>query len=159
MWFLPCMFLVFLIFGNIQKIKSNFIISLLTILLLFLGYLLGVYTNCNFLWSFDVVLIALSFYSFGFYAKKVILSLFNKKFVFLLLLSFIIHISCYLYNSKIDMYRSIYGVFPLFIVGGISGSFFWISFFKLLPCANFLSFLGRNTITVYGLNQPISTPL
>lgn len=70
MWFLPSLFLTFLIFYWIQKIKNSILKIILCLTCITIGFILPKVFNVYFFWSFDVSLVGLTFYAFGFYTKK-----------------------------------------------------------------------------------------
>ncbi len=152
MWFLPALFLTFLFFSLIQKIK--FFFAQLTFLGVFIvvGFILPSIFNIHFLWSFDVALVALFFYSLGFYFKSYLINLSLKKSWFFIIIFGIIHFALFSLNSKVDMYRSIYGSEILFVVNGVSGTIFYLMLVKSVPIFKFLSYLGKSTIPILALH-------
>ena len=151
MWFLPTIFLTFLLFGLILKIKNKFLHYSVLIMSIVLGFLIANFSKVYLFWSLDVALVSLFFYSFGFYAKDFIKS--NKKKGVLSLLTLgIIHLAVSLFLlQKIDMYRSTYGNEILFLLNSLVGFLFWGSLFKNFLLLKFLVFLGKNTIPILAL--------
>ena len=151
MWFLPTIFLTFLLFGLILKIKNKFLQYSVLVMSIVLGFLIANFSKMYLLWSLDVALVSLFFYSFGFYAKDFIKS--NKKKGVLSLLTLgVIHLAVSLFLlQKIDMYRSTYGNEILFLLNSLVGFLFWGSLFKNFLLLKFLVFLGKNTIPVLAL--------
>ena len=82
MWFLPTIFLTFIFFGLILKIKNKLLQYFVLIVSIILGFLIANFYKVNLFWSLDVALVSLFFYGFGFYAKDFIKS--NTKKVSLL---------------------------------------------------------------------------
>ena len=152
MWFLPSLFLTFLIFYWIQKIKNSILKIILCLTCITIGFILPKVFNVYFFWSFDVSLVGLTFYAFGFYTKKIILQKSQKKEYLLILFFLIVHsILSFLIVQKVDMYRSIYGNASLFIINAISGVLFWLLLIKNFNKFTFLSFFGKNTIPILAL--------
>ena len=152
MWFLPSLFLTFLIFYWIQKIKNSILKIILCLTCITIGFILPKVFNVYFFWSFDVSLVGLTFYAFGFYTKKIILQKSQKKEYLLILFFLIFHsILSFLIVQKVDMYRSIYGNASLFIINAISGVLFWLLLIKNFNKFTFLSFFGKNTIPILAL--------
>ena len=151
MWFLPTIFLTFLLFGLILKIKNKFLQYSVLVMSIVLGFLIANFSKMYLLWSLDVALVSLFFYSFGFYAKDFIKS--NKKKGVLSLLTLgVIHLAVSLFLlQKIDMYRSTYGNEILFLLNSLVGFLFWGSLFKNFLLLKFLVFLGKNTIPILAL--------
>ena len=151
MWFLPTIFLTFLLFGLILKIKNKFLQYSVLVTSIVFGFLIANFSKMYLLWSLDVALVSLFFYSFGFYAKDIIKSN-KKKSVLSLLILGVIHLAVSLFLlQKIDMYRSTYGNEILFLLNSLVGFLFWGSLFKKFLLLKFLVFLGKNTIPILAL--------
>ena len=151
MWFLPTIFLTFLLFGLILKIKNKFLQYSVLVTSIVFGFLIANFSKMYLLWSLDVALVSLFFYSFGFYAKDIIKSN-KKKSVLSLLILGVIHLAVSLFLlQKIDMYRSTYGNEILFLLNSLVGFLFWGSLFKNFLLLKFLVFLGKNTIPILAL--------
>ncbi len=153
MWFLPSIFLTFLIFWLIKKFiqnkKKQFLVIIISVLI---GFLIPRFTNINLFWSLDVSLVSLIFYTFGYYTKNYLF--FNKwkgeKTSFFIL--GILHLIFSLFLlQEVDMYRSTYGNEFLFIINALVGVLFWCNLFKVLPIFKFLSFFGKNTIPILAM--------
>ena len=148
MWFLPTIFLTFLLFGLILKIKNKFLQYSVLVMSIVLGFLIANFSKMYLLWSLDVALVSLFFYSFGFYAKDFIKSN-KKKDVFSLLILGVIHLAVSLFlMQKIDMYRSTYGNEILFLLNSIVGFLFWGYLFKNFLLIKSLVYFGKNTIPI-----------
>lgn len=153
MWFLPAIFLNLLIFGFVRKIKKIMYQVLCVLLLVFAGFLIPKVLEIHLVWSLDVSLVSLFFYTAAFYLKDFFLN--NKKnnegvIIFVL---FLAHLICsFTLFNKIDMYRSTYGNEFLFLINASIGISFWVLFFKKVKRLNFLSFFGKNTIPVLALH-------
>lgn len=152
MWFLPTLFLTFLFFTLIQKINRINIQLIVLIILIAIGFFLPYVFSIHFIWSFDVALVALIFYGLGFYFKKFLVDLNKKKTWIFILIFGIIHFALFSLNSKVDMYRSIYGNKFIFIINGISGTVFYLMFFKSIPIFKFLSYIGKSSIPILALH-------
>jgi fucose 4-O-acetylase-like acetyltransferase len=153
MWFLPCLFLTFVLFWLIRKITKNTAIRLILIITsVILGFLIPRLTNITLFWSIDVALVSLLFYALGFYSKKIWLYKQIKReylFTFLLL---ILHVTCSIYFlQKVDMYRSIYGNEFFFVFNAIVGVLFWCQLIKILKKLKVLAFFGKNTILILAM--------
>lgn len=151
MWFLPTIFLTFLLFGLILKIKNTILQYSVLVMSIVLGFLIANFCRVYLFWSLDVALVSLFFYSFGFYAKDFIKSNNNKGVLSLLIIG-VIHVAVSLFLlQKIDMYRSTYGNEILFLLNSLVGFLFWGSLFKNFLPLKFLVFFGKNTIPVLAL--------
>ncbi len=153
MWFLPCIFLVFVFYGLLQKIKNNILKHTLLIVVGVLGFSWFKMTHIHLPWSIDVAFVALLFYGIGNLLKKWIIAISNKTAILAMISLFVIHVVTFYYNPlKIDMYRSIYGSELFFLISGITGSIAYILFFKLVPIFKFFSYLGKHTIILLAMH-------
>lgn len=153
MWFLPSIFLTFLIFWIIKRIiKKERNRILLSIALGIIGFVIPKIWDVNLIWSLDVSLTSLTFYVFGYYSKKYWV---YKKFEWektSLFILFILHILCSIFLlQKVDMYRSTYGNEILFILNAFVGILFWCNLFRVFKFLSFLSFFGKNTIPILAM--------
>ena len=151
LWFLPCLFLSFLLFGFINKINNVFIQNIVLVFLIGFGFIYPHYFEFKLPWSFDVACVSLIFYKAGNYLKNKLVALNSNKISFWLIGVLFLCTFLSLLNSKIDMYRSIYGNEALFIITGISGTLFIILLFKKIRFPNVFTFLGKNTIPLLAL--------
>lgn len=151
MWFLPTIFLTFLLFYLLQNIKSKVLKISLLFALILIGFTLPLITGVKFMWSLDVALVSLFFYSIGFYIKPFIDLQLKSTFWVLTIFFGTVHFYFFTINFKIDMYRSIYGNEILFLLNGVSGTLFYISLFKIIPKFNLLGFIGKFTIPILAL--------
>ncbi|MFK8058749.1 MAG: acyltransferase family protein [Polaribacter sp.] len=153
LWFLPSIFLSFLTFGMITKLKKKYGQILVIILLISLGFCIPRFFEFRFIWSIDVSFVSLFFYAIAFYLKDFFLFKKIKREIIMLFFLGLLHIICAFYiNQKIDMYRATYGNEFLFLLNAIIGISFWVLFFKKIKKINFLSFLGKNTISILALH-------
>ena len=151
LWFLPALFLCFLIFHFIQKIKNKNVKIISLIALPSIGFIYPYFIDFHLIWSFDIALVASGFYAIGYYIRKKLLDV-ELKMAWLWILIFgFIHLITYDLNIKIDMYRAIYGNELLFFLHGLIGSFFYILLLKKLPTIPFLSLLGKMTIPILAM--------
>ena len=152
MWFLPCIFLSFLLFSIVQKIQHKVLRISFWLLCIVFGFTYPMYSNFHLPWSIDVACVSLLFYGLGFYFKNKIHHLKkNTKVYIVLIFAFIVSVTAGMLNSKIDMYRSEYGNLFLFIISAFSGVLCFTLLVKQIKFHKFLSFLGRNTIPLLAL--------
>ena len=148
-WFLTCIFLVFLIYYALLRIKNKILFVVALTLLVFIGFAWPKAVGVHLPWSLDVALVATGIYSVGHHVKTWMIHMEIRKQAIWMLLLFSIHISSFLLNTlKVDMYRSLYGQELLFLISGISGSAAYILLLKTFPILKFLSYLGRHTIVL-----------
>lgn len=157
MWFIPSIFLTFCFFYIIRFLKLLYLQLILLFSFILIGFLLPYLSEKSFVWSLDVSLVALIFYSLGFYSKNTLINLNKVKSWFALIIFGVLHISCYSFNGKVDMYNSIYRNEFIFILNGISGTLFYLFLFKNIPIFSFFSFLGKSTIPILALHLRVLT--
>lgn len=149
LWFLPCVFVVFILAALIQKWTSVVGQYLLTGLLIALGFTWAYYSGLHLPWSIDVAMVALFFYFVGGKFKSLFIQWNKMTSLLVLLLAMAIHVGAFYLNSgKVDMYRSIYGDPLWFLISGLFGSIGYILLFKVLPIGGFLTYIGKHTIVI-----------
>ena len=157
MWFLPAIFLTFLFFSLIRKINKLYTQLIALAIFITVGFTLPYLFHIHFIWSFDVALVALAFYSLGFFFKSYIINLSKKQSWIFVIVFGVIHITLFSLNSKVDMYRSIYGNEFLFMINGIAGTIFYLMLIKSIPIFKFLSYIGKSTIPILALHLRVLT--
>ncbi|WP_284653591.1 acyltransferase family protein [Flavobacterium terrisoli] len=151
MWFLPAIFMTFLIFYLLQKLKNTYLFYTALLLTIAGGFVYSQFTRINLPWSINIAMVALAFYAFGFYSFKKINSISKKTSILLALAMGLLNFGLYNCNIKIDMYRAVYGNAAYFLLIGISGSLFLLFFFKAFPVFRFLGFIGKFSLTILAL--------
>lgn len=153
MWFLPAFFFTFLIFGLVRILQQRIQQIMCLFVLILIGFLIPRIYDSHIIWSIDVSLVALFFYGFGFYLKKIWLEKKYKFEVLLLVILFVLHLFCSLFLiEKIDMYRSTYGHEFFFILNASVAIMFWGLSFKKIKKITPLIFFGKNTIPILALH-------
>ena len=136
LWFLPCLFLVELIFFFVKKRAFLIIFMILSYFVIFLPFRLP--------WSLDVALAAIVFYGLGyFYKDRWVLN----KYLPLLLGCHLVF--CFL-NSPVDMNYLVYGNIFFFFVSAYSGVLFYLGISKFIKKNIILNYVGQNTIIIIG---------
>lgn len=151
LWFLPAIFMTFLIFHGLRKIKNDSVFCGFLVLTPILGFVYSRLNDINLPWSVNIAMVSLLFYAFGYYNFKKINTISRNTSILLALGMGLINFFLYQYNIKIDMYRAIYGNELLFIASGISGSLFILFFFKAFPIFKFLGFIGKFSLMILAL--------
>lgn len=151
MWFLPGLFMTFVLFFLLQKIKNKFLLYGVLATLPILGFLYARNFLMNLPSSINIAMVAILFYAFGFYAFQILTKVSIRNSLILAFGFFLINLFFYNYNIKIDMYRAYYGNEFLFILNGLTGSLFVIFIFKALPYFRFLAFIGKFSLTILAL--------
>ncbi len=149
LWFLPAMFLTFLLFYLVRSAgKYQY---LLLALLVVSGFLIPGFVPRKLPWSLDVAMVALAFYSAGFYTFSFFKNAPSASARRILVLTGILHAVLYFFNSKVDMYRSEYGRAVVFLLNGWAGSTFYLLLFRELIRFPFLSYIGKYTIPILAM--------
>ncbi len=152
LWFIPTFFIV-----EIASYALNFLPKgkmLVAILCSFGGYALSMaYRESHIFWNINIALICLPFFWF---AKLVRNSKINERFakgnVALVLCAFAVHMICLAFNTRVSMVFKNFGIFPLFIIGSMAGSYVAASacmpLEKTRRIKRVLTYFGKNTIPI-----------
>lgn len=151
MWFLPAIFMTFLIFHFCRKINNLYLHFFALAAIILSGMAYSRITENNLPWSINNAMVALLFYAFGYYIFKKIDSISQKASIVLAIILIAFNFFLYRYNIKIDMYRAIYGNELIFIACGITGSLGILFFFKAFPVFRFLEFIGKFSLVILAL--------
>jgi fucose 4-O-acetylase-like acetyltransferase len=156
LWFLTCLFSTEMIFFMVRKrVEKKYYLILSLALFSVLGYFYSLYGPFKMPWNIDVALSAVVFYGAGYLFKSV-----NKednflnKFAKIELLLLIMPINYILsqLNLEIDMASNILHNYFLFYSGAFLGIFSWISVSYIIKDSKFLSYLGKNSLVIFGLH-------
>ena len=148
LWFLICLFISSIIFRCVIKYLSKYFIIVAAVFCI-ISYLLSIFVEIRLPWNLSTSFMAVAFMLLGF-----ILKTFEKKIIILICL-FIPGIGAALFNgANVGMNENTYGNLLLFLLAAISISYFVIYLCKRFDMCKpgFLSWLGRNTLPVIGLN-------
>lgn len=147
LWFLPCLFLVELIFFTIDR-KTNNIKQKMSIVTLFvlIGFLNSKTINIPLPLSANTAFIALSFFSFGYLAKDKISKINPPIYLSLILIVIAYFISKT--NQRVDMQSNQYNNIVLFYFSALLNIVGYIGIVKKLPQISIFNFFGRNTIII-----------
>lgn len=149
LWFLPCLFLVHVMLYGLSRIKGALQWLMLAVLVALGGG--AVLLEERLLWSFDsalaVVLFAFIGYRFSSYLKRA------KPLPFLLLLaSGAIAFWVTSINSSVNVGMAQYGNYGLFLLTGLTSSFFMMEAIKRIPRIPILVLIGQNSLYIFGLH-------
>lgn len=156
MWFLPCLFTSELISYFILKYtKNNFMRFIVSTIILILGYVLCCH-KLTLVFALETAFIAQFFIIIGFLFKTFLTNRFNKitKLLFIIVSVFSILLSL-LFKNNIAMLGHTYGNLLLFTSGALGGSYIVYFLAKIAKNNRILIFLGRNSIVILGLHEPI----
>ncbi|MDD3014155.1 MAG: acyltransferase family protein [Candidatus Gastranaerophilales bacterium] len=159
LWFLTCLFCTEILFFIVKKRNENkhhLIISL--VLFSILGYLYSLYVHFNLPWSIDVAFSAVVFYGVGYLFKTVNKNdYFLQKFSRIPVLLIVVAVNYFLsqINHEIDMASNELHNYFLFYTGAFLGIFSWISVSFLIKESKYLSYIGKNSLIIFGLHLKV----
>lgn len=159
LWFMPTLFLTEVIYkviytlleGNMKKISLVFV----SFLLIAAWYYEKV--NSFLPWCLDIVLVSSALFFVGHFMAQMKMLEKNSKFRTILSL-FINIISMYvnyiIFGEATSMMGNQYGVLPLGIIAGVSGSIFIMSIAQYIDLS-FLKYIGKNSLLIYAWHVQI----
>lgn len=152
MWFLPCLFLVSVLYYFLAKKSKAIIVSVLFISGI-IGYLIPKIIVSHLPWSIDIVFTAILFYGTGHLLKNFLLNelLQNKKSIkaiSTLILALTTNIAFFYLNGRIDISKGIYNNYIYLYLSGIGGTVFFLLLMNYLPKINIISYIGINTLLI-----------
>lgn len=149
LWFLPCLFLVHVLLYGLSRIKGALQWLMLTALVALGGVV--VLFEQRLLWSFDsalaVVLFAFIGYRFSSRLKRA-----KPLPVLLLIASGVIAFFVASINSAVNVGLAKYGNYTLFLITGLTSSFFMMEAIKRIPRIPVLVLIGQNSLYIFGLH-------
>jgi acyltransferase len=177
-WFLACLFSVevinYLVYPLLRK--SRIVLCMGMVLFYIMGWglsykatIINQYITIPDYWYIHEALVAYSFYLFG--NLIAVCPILHKKMnpyldVFLLLLTATFVLATFNMNNGPFKVHPVslfviggYGSFLLFPLTALAGSICIISASRLMPSFSFMSFLGRNTLSLMGLNYIFITSM
>lgn len=159
-WFIPCMFISFVLFYVIIKVakgKKSVVLVLSTVLLL-VGYLYCEYIDIKLPWGIDAAFIAVFFVALGYLFKGKL----NKEItisgqtILMGAIALIINIVFAYLNNKVlgrtvGMWSNNYGNLLFFLIAAIMGIVFVVILSNIVRF-KFVRKIGKNSIYFYGLH-------
>lgn len=163
LWFLPCLFVAENIFYALHKIVKADIIKLWLILfgVSLVAYFENLYVKTSLPWTINGSLTGVVFCGLGFTMKELskqrVTPILKNKIVTMLFWGVFTIICAFLalLNGRVDMNENIYGNYLLFYGAAISGIISYVLMAPILAIFPFFSYLGRNSIIMFGLHMPI----
>ena len=159
LWFLPCLFMMEIIFDYIyKKLKQNKFILIFMITFSSLGYLLLKFCHFRLPYSLDTMCVAIPFYSLGFFVApildKINANIIKHKIEYVLVLTVISGIISIKYGGS-NLNNNIYSNYPLYYLVGSIGILLIIVVSNLVGNRKSILFLGTNTLTLMCLHEPL----
>ncbi len=158
LWFLPCLFSVEIVYFVISQIRG----PLQRFTIIFICFIVAYFIKSNLPWCVNIAFVSLPFFCLGNKLKIHFgnLRVFGHK---KLIISIIAGISyCliqYFTNNEVNMATAHYGNMFVFIFAAVLGIFAIVYFSCYLADLNFqtswIQFLGRNTLVIFALHQPV----
>ena len=155
LWFLPCIFVVEIIYWRIRAHVSQPYQIFLVILSGIIGYLTTQCMSIRLPWSADVALTAVVFYAIGDWSKEALVrikSISHWRWAAIVTLLLAVSIIASAFNGKADMNYNHYGNLLLFYAAALSGILTWIMITSIIPGNNIVTYVGKNTIIIVGLS-------
>lgn len=160
LWFLLGLFFckLFFKYSLVISKKSSIRLILINMIAISLVYIIHRFT-INLYFNLDSALMALPFYTFGYFLQKIEINASVIKILIIFALSIIVNIFLFKWNGRVDISSLLYGKNVLiFYLTGIIGSFSIFSFTLLFSNREnkLLLYLGQNTLIIFGLHGIIN---
>ncbi len=157
LWFLPCLFVVEVLFYCLAKNRTGeYILSLLMLISLF-GHSISHWIPENWPWTINIALTGLVFYGMGFLLRRIDfesgLSRRLLALVFGVATAFGLYLA--LENTFVIMAACIFGNFFYFYSAAFLNIIGIVAASVLLRKTCWLTFLGQNSLTIFALHFPI----
>jgi len=157
LWFLPCLFVVEVMFYFIAKNRKHEYLSILLLLISVVGYIITRYAPGNFPWSINVALAGVVFYGIGFVVKS------NRNFSNrsnrIIRIAFLTAVTVGLFtamkNTRVLMAACVYGDYFYFYTAALMNIIGIIALSFLLRKNQWLVYLGKHSLIIYALHFPI----
>lgn len=152
LWFIPCLFVVELLFYFINKYsKNDYEILIFLVLSSILGYLCMNHLKVRLPWSIDTALSALPFYGVAYLisknkVKSVLVSLQSR--IVLIMVCFYVTLKISYINGLVAMVGNLYKNFFYFYIGAFIGIILAANIAKFIKKIKFIKFLGVNSLFI-----------
>jgi polysaccharide biosynthesis protein PslL len=166
-WFITCLYLTQIVFALIlirfKEIKTQLLIVGIAYLLAHVESKILSVHNMPIPWNADVTLLAIVYYSFGFYTRLLLTRIIKHHLTTIILLiisiMFIVGNHYRIFTYQLDLKYHIYNnllldlVIPLLFSTTICGISYWIS---KLPIAKIFTTLGTMSLSIMYLHMPLN---
>ncbi len=150
LWFLPCLFIVEVLFWFVSDIRKK---SLQILIVLFL-FGIGGSIRPILPWCINIAMVALLFFYAGYLLKDAITNISKYNFFKFSVSCILYIIACYYFSNKISMVNNLYGNIVVFIPIAFIGIYMSCTFAKSICKISGGGYLGRNTLIIFALHQP-----
>jgi acyltransferase len=158
-WFLMALFVAknFLYF-TVRYVKSKAVFFAVLVASVLIGYYLATIHFYKLPFSINSAFMGFFFVGLGYLAKPYYEYLFNGKPLYKIITIIVCLLASFLainYNIMPDMDYCVYGNVLLFLVGGIGGTILCLFISKRLKKTYVLEYLGRESLIIMGLSEPV----
>lgn len=159
LWFLPCLIVTECIFYAIVRSGRAALAAVVPALAL-AGFLEGAYLKWDVPWSADTALTATVFFAGGYLARALRqkgadgMPFSRPAKAGLAAAAFTVTGALAALNGRVDMSTTLYGNYLVFLAAACSGICAVAAVSQLLPATRPLSWLGRNSLALFGLHVP-----
>jgi acyltransferase len=150
LWFLPTFFISVMIFYFITKIKKTIIFTFLIILLILITVPIQNLFPGRQILGFNVLPASLAFMGLGYLFKKYENKI-KVHYMFLLPILFVTILLAYKYSGNIQAIKNYF-----YYLTAVSGIYFYYRVANDLSSSRALSFLGRNSLVIFGIHAIVS---
>lgn len=147
-WFLPCMFIVYILAWGVQLQNASQRISG-TVIAAIIGYSLGK-LNITFPFGADTALVAVFFFSMGMLLRKYEKSVSKKHILLYIITAVSSAMNFILCGRRVEMYSCDYGNIVLFLIASSSGIVGTIALSKNIADNKSLEKMGKSAMYLYG---------
>lgn len=172
MWFVACLFTMELMFWGITAMTDKISHICIASLILFLtGYAWLAFIDIPLPWHIVNACLMMPFLCAGYFMKsnrsiEKIQKILNKtihRYIISLISAIVFILTVCIYdNADVDPHLLRYGYVPAFIASSISGTWFIILISLIIekvrnPVTRYITYMGRNTLSIYGLQSKAIT--
>lgn len=157
LWFLPCLFMTEVLFYAVKKLPQTWMQLLSVVVLASVGFLFKI----NLPWCINIACVSLQFFFVGNLLRKVLLNPEYTKhaeppFIIVSLAATAVYIylsACW--SNHVNMATNEYGMIAVFELLAFVGICGFVCTFKWLNISKIVGGVGRNTLVIFALHQPI----
>lgn len=159
LWFLTCLFSIYLFYYFINKIKSNFKKILVLFICSIIGYFLLTFCKIDLPWGMDRALSCIIFFGIAHIFRDYILNKFsNEKFNFLIpIFMLLIGATFAALNCKVNIADKILGNYVYFYASAFASIFLWIYLVKKIRFPKLINDLGEKSLILLSTHMLVFT--
>lgn len=157
LWFLPCLFMVAVVFYTLARKQRIVNILLLLLVSLVIGYGTTLYLPASLPWSLGVVPTAIVFYGVGFIMKKIPKVCIVSNYIRLVIVCCCMPIGIKIsqINECVLVADNFYGSYYRFYLAAFMGITSAVMIAKMFQSNWLLGYLGRNSMIIFALHFPV----